>query len=120
MTTFADRFAADLEALNDLPSPSPVLVKLTSTLGRGDVELREIEALIVRDPVIAARVIQAANSAAFAGYGATSSIRNALLRLGIERVRRLALLVGSSTRCLRAGCRPRSGPTAWPPRCAPR
>lgn len=94
MTTFADRFAADLEALNDLPSPSPVLVKLTSTLGRGDVELREIEALIVRDPVIAARVIQAANSAAFAGHGATSSIRNALLRLGIERVRRLALLVG--------------------------
>ena len=94
MPTFADRFAADLEALNDLPSPSPVLVKLTSTLGRDDVELREIEALIVRDPVIAARVIQAANAAAFAGHGATSSIRNALLRLGIERVRRLALLVG--------------------------
>jgi len=94
MPTFAERFAADLEALNDLPSPSPVLVKLTSTLGRDDVELREIEALIVRDPVIAARVIQAANSAAFAGHGATSSIRNALLRLGIERVRRLALLVG--------------------------
>lgn len=94
MPTFADRFAADLEALNDLPSPSPVLVQLTSTLGRDDVELREIEALIVRDPVITARVIQAANAAAFAGHGATSSIRNALLRLGIERVRRLALLVG--------------------------
>ena len=62
-------------------------MKLTSTLGREDVELREIEGLIVRDPVITARVIQAANSAAFAGYGATSSVHNALLRLGIERVR---------------------------------
>jgi putative nucleotidyltransferase with HDIG domain len=94
MGSVADRIIADLEFLSDLPSPSPVLVKLTTTLGNEDVDLREIEQLISRDPVIAGRVIQAANAAAYAGYGETSSIHNALLRLGLIRVRRLALLLG--------------------------
>jgi len=43
MATLAERIMADLETLNDLPSPSPVLVKLSTTLGRDDVDLREIE-----------------------------------------------------------------------------
>jgi HD-like signal output (HDOD) protein len=94
MATLAERIIADLETLNDLPSPSPVLVKLSSTLGRDDVDLREIEELISQDPVLAGRLIQAANAAVFAGYGPTSSIRNALLRLGLIRVRRLALMLG--------------------------
>ena len=94
MATLAERIMADLETLSDLPSPSPVLVKLSSTLGRDDVDLREIEELISQDPVLAGRLIQAANAAVFAGYGPTSSIRNALLRLGLIRVRRLALMLG--------------------------
>jgi HD-like signal output (HDOD) protein len=94
MTSLAERINGDLETLSDLPSPSPVLVKLTATLGREDTDVREIEDLIGRDPVLAGRVIQAANAAAFAGYSATSSIHNALLRLGVTRVRRLAMLLG--------------------------
>jgi len=94
MATLAERIFADLETLSDLPSPSPVLVRLSSTLGRDDVDLREIEELIGQDPVLAGRLIQAANAAVFAGYGPTSSIRNALLRLGLIRVRRLALMLG--------------------------
>jgi len=95
MTSLADRINREIEGgLSDLPSPSPVLVKLTATLGREDVDVREIEDLIGRDPVLAGRVIQAANAAAFAGYSATNSIHNALLRLGVIRVRRLAMLLG--------------------------
>jgi HD-like signal output (HDOD) protein len=94
MATLAERIFGDLETLNDLPSPSPVLVRLSSTLGRADIDLREIEELIGQDPVLAGRLIQAANAAVFAGYGPTSSIRNALLRLGLIRVRRLALMLG--------------------------
>ena len=77
MATLAERIIADLETLNDLPSPSPVLVKLSSTLGRDDVDLSEIEELISQDPVLAGRLIQAANAAVFAGYGPTSSGRGA-------------------------------------------
>lgn len=94
MATLAERIIANLETLSDLPSPSPVLIKLSNTLGRDDVDLREIEDLIFLDPVLAGRLIQAANAAAFAGYSPTSSIRNALLRLGLVRVRRLALMLG--------------------------
>jgi HD-like signal output (HDOD) protein len=59
MARLAVRISTDLEALNDLASPSPVLVKLGTTLGRTDVELREIEDLIAWDPILAGRVIQA-------------------------------------------------------------
>ncbi len=93
MASLADQISSDLETLGDLPSPSPVLAKLSTTLGRADIELIEIEEIIGQDPVIAGRVIQAANAAYYAGYSPTTTIRNALLRLGVVRVRRLALLI---------------------------
>ena len=93
MASLVDQISSDLETLGDLPSPSPVLAKLSTTLGREDVELIEIEEIIGQDPVVAGRVIQAANAAFYAGYSQTTTIRNALLRLGVVRVRRLALLV---------------------------
>lgn len=84
---------ADLEGLGELPSLSPIVTQLTMALSRPDVEVTEIEDIIHRDPVIAARVIMAANTAAFASYTPTTSVRGALLRLGLNRVRRLALLI---------------------------
>src|SRR5206468_881712 len=93
MANVAERISTDLELLSDLPSPSPVLAKLSSTLGRADVELIDIEQIISQDPVVAGRVIHAANAAAYATHQPTTTIRNALLRLGLVRVRRIALLV---------------------------
>jgi HD-like signal output (HDOD) protein len=93
-TTLAERIGAEIEALADLPSPSPVLAKLSATLGRDDVGLAETEELIGQDPVIAGRVVQAANAAAYAGRVPVTSIHGALLRLGLVRVRRIALLAG--------------------------
>jgi putative nucleotidyltransferase with HDIG domain len=81
-----------LEALDDLPSPSPVLGHLLATLGRAAVGLADIEDILRRDPVIAAKVVAAANAAAWASRGRTETLRAALLRLGLDRVRRLALV----------------------------
>jgi HD-like signal output (HDOD) protein len=83
----------NLDLLTDLPSPSPVVAHLTALLWREDVALSEIEQLVSRDPVIAARLLSAANAAAYAGYGPVASLRGALLRLGSDRVRRLALVI---------------------------
>lgn len=94
MASLADRIDADLDLVSDLPSAPSVLVKLSATLGRADVELIEIEEIISQDPVVAGRVIHAANAAAYAAHSPTATIHNALLRLGVVRVRRLALLVG--------------------------
>lgn len=84
---------ADLEVLGDLPSPSPIVAQLTGMLWREDVALSAIEELVSRDPVIASRLLSAANAAAYAGYTPVASLRGALLRLGVERVRRLALMI---------------------------
>ena len=92
MPTLTERFVADIEGLSDLPSLSPVLAHLIATLGREDASVAEVAAIIRQDPVIAARVLRSANSAAYAGRSPVSSIRDALLRLGLARVRRLALV----------------------------
>ncbi len=92
MPTLTERFVADIEGLSDLPSLSPVLGHLIATLGREDASVAEVAAIIRQDPVIAARVLRAANSAAYIGRSPVSSIRDALLRLGLARIRRLALV----------------------------
>jgi putative nucleotidyltransferase with HDIG domain len=89
----AARIRQDIEALGDLPSLSPIVAQLIATLGREDVGVHEVETIIRRDPVIAARIVSAANAAAYAGHTPTTSIHGALMRLGFIRVRRLAVLV---------------------------
>jgi HD-like signal output (HDOD) protein len=92
MASLEERIRTDLELLGDLPSPSPVLHKLSTTLGHADVEVWQIEEIIGQDPVVAGRVVHAANAAAYAAHSPTTTIHNALMRLGVIRVRRLALL----------------------------
>jgi HD-like signal output (HDOD) protein len=88
-----EQIAEDLQALGDLPTLSPVVAHLTATLSRDDVGLLEVEEIILRDPVVAAKVLSAANAAAYASHTPTTTIRAALMRLGLVRVRRLALLM---------------------------
>ena len=68
-------------------------MQLIATLGSDDVDARDIEGVIRRDPVIAARVLSAANSAAYAGHMPAASIHAAVMRLGLVTIRRLALLL---------------------------
>src|SRR5207247_1703625 len=66
--------------------------RLVATPGREDASVAEVAAIIRQDPVIAARVLRSANSAAYIGRSPVSSIRDALLRLGLARIRRQALV----------------------------
>lgn len=92
MESLTERFVQDIEGLSDLPSLSPVLAQLVATLGHEDASVVDVSQIIRQDPVIAARVLRAANSAAYAGRAPVVSIREALLRLGLARIRRLALV----------------------------
>ena len=93
MATRARRIGDDLDLLAKLPPLSPLVAQLTATLSAADVDFRDVESIIRRDPVIAARVIGAANSAAYAGHGPTLSIHAAIMRLGVLAVRRLAFML---------------------------
>ncbi len=90
--TLGDRLRERFDEVGDLPTLSPVVAELAVTLRRDDVGLGEIEAIIRRDPVVVARVLSAANAAVYAAHAPATSLRGALLRLGLARVRRLALL----------------------------
>src|SRR5256885_5407339 len=92
MPTLTERFVADIEGLSDLPSLSPILAHLIATLGREDASVAEVAAIIRQDPVIAARVLRSANSAAYIGPSPGSSTSDALLRPGPAPIRRLALV----------------------------
>lgn len=87
------RIGENLYLLAELPPLSPVVAQLAATLGMDEVDFRDVESIIRRDPVIAARVISAANTAAYAGHTPTSSIHTAVLRLGVLAVRRLAFVL---------------------------
>ncbi|MBI1848030.1 MAG: HDOD domain-containing protein [Candidatus Rokubacteria bacterium] len=93
MATLTERFVHDIEGFADLPSLPAVLGHLIATLGRIDASLPEIAEIIGQDPVLAGRVVRTANSAALAGKAPVATIRDALMRLGLLTVRRLALVV---------------------------
>ena len=88
-----DRFAHDLDGLSDLPALAPMIARLLSTLDRRDVALAEVVQIVREDPGLAAQMLRMANSAAYAGRAPAASIRDALLRLGLREVRRLAMLL---------------------------
>lgn len=87
------RIGEDLDVLAQLPPLSPLVAQLTATLSGDEVDIRDVEKIIRRDPVIAARLIGAANSAAYAGHAPTLSIHAAILRLGVLAVQRLAFML---------------------------
>lgn len=89
----AERIRDNLQLLGDLPSLSPVVAQLIATLDREDVSVGDVEAIIRRDPVIAAKVVSSANAAAYASHVPTTSIRGALMKLGLLRIRRMAVLI---------------------------
>ena len=78
--------------LDELPAPSALVTALVATLHDENISLGDVEDLVLRDPVIAAKVLSAANAAAYASHSPTTSVHAALLRLGVVRVRRLAVL----------------------------
>jgi HD-like signal output (HDOD) protein len=93
MPLLADRFARDLEGLNDLPSMPPAVMRLVAAVESPDVSLPEVGEIIRTDPALAAQILRVANSAAYAGRAPAATIREALLRLGLREVRRLAVVL---------------------------
>jgi HD-like signal output (HDOD) protein len=76
--------------------PAVVLQVVQICASDRDDAIQLLEQAISRDPGFAARMISTANSPAFAAGGTVSSIKSAIMMLGLKGVRCLALSVGAT------------------------
>src|SRR6185503_15133888 len=91
-STMADPETEDgLDCLDQLPPPPAMVSRLLACFGRDDLGLADVEAIVRQDPLLAARILQAANCAAYGTRLPARTTLEALLRLGLDEVRRLSL-----------------------------
>lgn len=81
-----------------LPVFSDVALKVQKASREERYDISEIEKAIESDPVLVAEVLRASNSAFFGGLTQVSSIRAAVLRLGLQRVTNLVFLASEKSR----------------------
>ena len=77
--------------LENLPSPPALAVELLELAARDDVHVRDIAALIERDPALTAKLLRLCNSASFGLRQRVSSIERATVMLGLKPIKHLAL-----------------------------
>ena len=65
--------------------------RLLGRLSRRDCDLVEVAALIEKDPVLSAQVVQSANSASFSRAHQVESVRHAIVMVGLGAVRKFAV-----------------------------
>ncbi len=85
-------FRRDLEKrkfrLTTLPE---VAIRIREALSSDDVNLRQVADVINRDPAIAAKLVRAANSPVYHGAARCDSVHAAMVRLGLNTARQLAI-----------------------------
>jgi putative nucleotidyltransferase with HDIG domain len=81
------------QLLQELPALPTVSTRLLSIIGRADVDLRSVSALIASDGALAGEVLRIANSSLFGLRSEVRSIVQAVAYLGIEKTKSLAWTV---------------------------
>ncbi|HTR34273.1 MAG TPA: HDOD domain-containing protein [Bryobacteraceae bacterium] len=89
--TVANGIDAILDRLNELPPLSPTLAQLMETLSRSDVCFADVSGVVEKDPVLAGRVLELVNSAAYQRSDPVTSVSRAAALLGLERIRNMGL-----------------------------
>lgn len=78
-------------ALKKLPPISPMVMRLIGKLARTDVDFDEIARLIDKDALLCGQILKAVNSASFARGAQINRVPETVIRLGISKLRKLAL-----------------------------
>ncbi len=79
--------------LDKLPSVPATYSRLIDLIGERDASMEEVARIVAEDPAMTAKVLQLVNSAFFGHAQHVSSIRQAVVYLGIELFKALALTV---------------------------
>lgn len=80
---------------DDLPVLSAVATRVLSLLGDGDVDMKDLDALIRADPSLTSRILRLANSPLYGGKVKFTSLEQALVRLGMAELRRTVLIAAT-------------------------
>jgi HD-like signal output (HDOD) protein len=76
-----------------LPVFSRTAMRVQEEVAREDVDIRRLEEIIASDQSLTGQVLRVANSAFYRGLKKVSSIREAIIRLGINEIATLVLLL---------------------------
>lgn len=80
-----------LKNLEKLPKLSPLLVQFLGLVSQPGCEVGELAALVEKDTVLSAQILQKANSAVFGRIQPIHSVQHAMAMLGVGTMRRFAL-----------------------------
>ena len=80
-----------LKCIERLPMLSPMITQLVVRMARPNCDIADLANFIEKDTLLSAQVLRLANSALFARDSYVSSIRQAILLVGIGAVRRFAI-----------------------------
>jgi putative nucleotidyltransferase with HDIG domain len=86
-----DRINATLSSVGNMSSNIHALQQLSRLMGDSAIGMAEISKVVMTDPVMAGRVLNAANSAYYRMLGKVDSISHALMILGIVHTRSVLL-----------------------------
>ncbi len=85
------RLAAKLARVKGLPSPPRVAMRIIEAARDPDISLAKVAEVVTADPVISAKIMRMANSAAYTTRGNCTTLRRALLTLGLDATLIVAL-----------------------------
>lgn len=77
----------------DLPSMPEVALKINQAVQDEELDIQRIANIIQIDPMIAARAVQVANSAMYAGSQPVQTIKRAVQRIGLRAMRAIVMSV---------------------------
>jgi len=93
---------ANLEILNEitelfksnlvtLPSLPEIALYINAALNDQTLNTKKLAQIIQMDPIIAARIVQVANSALYISNGKSETIQSAIARIGLENIRNIVM-----------------------------
>lgn len=87
------KIEAAIAAGYNLPALSPIAMEAVEMASQDGIPASNLAAVIERDPALAARLIKLANSAFFKTGNPVSTLTQAIVKIGFDRVRMMALSI---------------------------
>jgi HD-like signal output (HDOD) protein len=76
-----------------LPPFDRTAIRIQQEIQKTNASISKIEKLIIADPAMSSQILKLANSAFYRGLSKVSTIREAVVRLGLEEITRMALIL---------------------------
>ncbi len=76
-----------------LPPFDKTALRIQQEIQKPDVDINKIEKLIIADPAMASQILKVANSAFFKGLSKVMTVREAIIRLGLDEITRMVMVL---------------------------